>query len=77
MDSPVKIQASPEQRNVTLSLQVNTADHDIADLLLGLTWYHSGSKIIPGDDPSLMINSNNMTLTISNYSSSYILGNIK
>ena len=71
MDNPVKIQASPEQRNVTLSLQVNTTDHDIADLLLGLTWYHNGSKIVAGDDPSLMMNGNNMILTISNYSSSY------
>jgi hypothetical protein len=69
MDSPVKIQASPEQSNVTL--QVNISDHSVADLLLGLTWYHNGSKVVPGDDPSLVINSNNMTLTLTNYSLSY------
>jgi hypothetical protein len=69
LGTPVRIQASPEQRNVTL--QVNTSDHSVADLLLGLAWYHNGSKIVPGDDPTLMRNSNNMTLTISNYNSSY------
>ena len=69
MDSPVKIQASPEQRNITL--QVNTADHSVADALLGLTWYHNGSQIVFGDDPSLIQNNDNKTLTISAFSSIY------
>ena len=71
MDSPLKDSSFSRAEEHHISLEVNTTDHDIADLLVGLTWYHNGLKIIPGDDPSLMINSNNMTLTISNYSSRY------
>ena len=69
MSIPVKIQTSPEQRNITL--QVNTSDHSVVDILLGLTWYHNGTKIVSGDDPSLIQSNANKTLTISNYSSSY------
>ena len=69
MSNPVKIQTTLEQRNITL--QVNTSDHSVADLLLGLTWYHNGSKIVPGDDPSLIQSNDNKTLTISAFSSTY------
>ena len=69
MSSPVKIQTSPEQKTITL--QVNTSNHIVADLLLGLTWYYNSLKIVPGDDLSLILSNNNRTLTISNYSSSY------
>ena len=69
VDSPVKIQASPEKRNITL--QINTSDHSVADVLLGLTWYHNGSQIVPGDDPSLIQSNDNKTLTISAFSSTY------
>ena len=70
MSNPIKIQTTLEQRNITL--QVNTSDHSstsVADALLGLTWYHNGSKIVPGDDPRLIQSNDNKTLTISNFSS--------
>ena len=67
--SPIKIQTPPKQRNITL--QVNTSDLNVVDLLLGLTWYHNGSKIVPGDDPSLIQSNGNKTLTISAFSSNY------
>ena len=69
MSSPVKIRVSPEQRSITL--QVNTSDSNVADVLLGLTWYHNGSKIVPGDDPSLVQSNGNKTLTISDFTSDY------
>ena len=69
VSSPLKIQTPPEQRNITL--HVNTSDHNVIDLLLGLTWYHNSSKIVLGDDPNLTQNSDNKTLTISNYSLTY------
>ena len=69
MSNPVKIQTTLEQRTITL--QVNTSDHSVADALLGLTWYHNGSKIVPGDDPSLFQSNDNKTLTISAFSSTY------
>ena len=69
MSNPVKIQTTLEQRNVTL--QVNTPDHSVADVLLGLTWYHNGSQIVPGDDPSLIQSNDNKTLTIAAFSSTY------
>ena len=71
MSNPVKIETTLEQRNITL--QVNTSDHSIsvADALLGLTWYHNGSQIVPGDDPSLIQSNDNKTLTISVFSSTY------
>ena len=71
MSNPVKIQTTLEQRNITL--QVNTSDHStsVTDALLGLTWYHNGSKIVPGDNPSLIHRNDNKTLTISNFSSTY------
>ena len=52
-------------------LQVNTSNHYIVDLLLELTWYHNGSKITPRNDPRFILSSNNMTLTITNFSLSY------
>ena len=69
VSSPVKIQTPPEQRSITF--QVNTSNHNVVDLLLGLTWYHNGSKIISGDDPNLIQSNGNKTLTISAFSSNY------
>ena len=69
MSSPVKIQTPPEQRSITF--QVNTSNHNVVDLLLGLTWYHNGSKILSGDDLSLIQSNGNKTLTISALSSNY------
>ena len=69
MSNPVKIETTLEQRNITL--QVNTSDHSVPDALLGLTWYHNGSQIVPGDDPSLIQSNDNKTLTISVFSSTY------
>ena len=69
MSNPVKIQTTLEQRNITL--QVNTSDHNVADVLLGLTWYHNGSKIIPRDNPTLFQSNDNKTLIISAFSSTY------
>ena len=43
----------------------------MVDFLLGLTWYHNGSKIVPGDDPNLIQSNANKTLTISAFSSNY------
>ena len=68
MGSSVKIQALQGER---IMLQVNTSNHDIVDLLLELTWYHNGSKIAPRNDPRFILSSNNMTLTITNFTSSY------
>ena len=62
------IQALQEQR---VSLQVNISSHSIADLLLELTWYHNGSKILPRNDPRLILSSDNRTLTITNFASNY------
>ena len=69
MSSPVQIQALQEQRTITL--QVNTSDHNIVNFLLELTWYHNGSKIVPNDDSRLILSNSNKTLTITNFTSSY------
>ena len=63
------IRALHEQRAITLL--VNTSNHNVVDLLLRLTWYHNGSKIVPRDDPSLIQSNANKTLTISAFSSGY------
>ena len=53
----------------TITLQVNTLN--AINRLLGLTWYHNGSKIVPHNDPRLILSNNNKTLTITNFTSSY------
>ena len=68
VSSPAKIQVLQEQR---FTLQVNISNHIAVNQLLELTWYHNGSKILPRTDPRLILSSNNKTLTITNFSSSY------
>ena len=63
------IQTPLDQKSVTL--QVNISNHNVVDLLLGLSWYHNGSKIVSGDDPSLTLSNGNKTLTISTLNSDY------
>ena len=67
-NSSISIQALQEQR---VTLQVNISDHSVVNQLLELTWYHNGSKLVPRNDPRLLLSSNNMTLTITNFTSSY------
>ena len=42
MSNPVNIQTTLEQRNITL--QVNTSDHSVADVLLGLLGITMGHR---------------------------------
>lgn len=65
MSSPVKIQALQGQRPIVLQIYNTSNDNQ----LLGLTWYHNGSKIV--DDPQLSLSIDNKTLTIFNFSSNY------
>ena len=64
------IQTIQKQR-ANITLQANTSDHDVVNQLHELTWYHNGSKIVPGYDLRLILSSNNKTLTISNFTSRY------
>ena len=64
------IQTIQKQR-ANITLQVNTSDHDVVNQLHELTWYHNGSKIVPGYDPRLILSSNNKTLIIFNFTSRY------
>ena len=66
----MKIQAAQNQRAITLQIH-NTSNHSVVNQLLELTWYHNGSKIVPGDDPRLSQSNGNKTLTISDFSSSH------
>ncbi len=65
----MKIQALLNQRATTL--QIYSTSNNFVNLLLELTWYHNGSKIIPEDDPRLNLSNANKTLTISNFSLSH------
>ena len=69
----MKILALQNQRTI-ISLQTyNTPirNYYAVKQLIELTWYHNGSKIIPGDDPRLHLSNDNKTLTISDFSSSH------
>ena len=69
MSGPIKIQVHNNQETITLQIH-NTSNHDVVNQLMELTWYHNESKIIPSNDPRLSLSSNNMTLTITNFTSS-------
>ena len=55
----------------SMSSLVNFQDYNVVKFLLGLTWYHNSSKIVPGDDPNLTYSNANKTLTIAALSSNY------
>ena len=58
------------KHTASITLQINTSNHEVFNQLLGLMWYHNGSKIVDGYDPSLIISNSNKTLTITNFTSS-------
>ena len=58
------------KHTASITLQINTSNHEVFNQLLGLMWYHNGSKIVDGYDPSLIISNDNKTLTITNFTSS-------
>ena len=53
------------------TLQVDTLNHVVVKLLLELTWYHNDSLLIPAQDSRVSLSSDNKTLMVTNFTSTY------
>ena len=68
MNSFATVQAT---RGENLTLQIETLDYDVVKSLLELTWYHNNRVILPRNDSRVSLSSDNRTLTVTNFTSSY------
>ena len=58
-------------RGQNFTLQVDTISHGVVKSLLELTWYHNDSLLIPGQDSRVRLSTDNKTLMVTNFTSTY------
>ena len=58
-------------RGQNFTLQVDTVNHGVVASLFELTWYHNDTLLVPGQDPRVSLSSDNKTLMVSNFTSTY------